>query len=203
MKKIVKNKQLKYDNIIKAAQKVFQNKGFLGSNMDEIAKKAKVTKQTIYRYFPSKEELFNITLENQRINSKDNFIDELKIPDSKKALENFAIGFIKKHLSKKHISNIRLIISEGHKVPQITKNFYAFGPEKTKQQLSSFIKERFNIDNAEFEILVFISTLISMRTPVLTGLAEIPCEEKIISHAKKTVNVLMNLIEIKQKELIQ
>jgi AcrR family transcriptional regulator len=44
--------------ILDAALTVFAEKGFAAARMDEVARRAGVTKGTIYLYFPSKEELF-------------------------------------------------------------------------------------------------------------------------------------------------
>ncbi len=49
------------EDILAAAKKVFAEKGFAGSTLDEIAIVAEYGKGTIYNYFSSKEELF-ITL---------------------------------------------------------------------------------------------------------------------------------------------
>ena len=46
------------NNIIKAAELIFDKKGFESSTMDDIAKQAEFTKKTIYSYFTSKEELY-------------------------------------------------------------------------------------------------------------------------------------------------
>lgn len=45
--------------ILEAALKVFAEKGFAASRMDDIARSAGVTKGTIYLYFASKEDVFN------------------------------------------------------------------------------------------------------------------------------------------------
>jgi len=51
--------------IMDAALKVFGNKGFMASTMEEIAQEAGVTKGTIYLYFRNKEGLFVQTIRNQ------------------------------------------------------------------------------------------------------------------------------------------
>jgi AcrR family transcriptional regulator len=53
-----KEKQLRKDDIVAAAEELFFKKGFHGTTMDEIAKKAEFTKMTVYSYFTSKEEIF-------------------------------------------------------------------------------------------------------------------------------------------------
>lgn len=54
--------------IIKSAEKIFFQKGFENSTMDDIAKEAEFTKKTLYSYFKSKEELYyEIMLEGFKI----------------------------------------------------------------------------------------------------------------------------------------
>lgn len=44
--------------IVNAAERVFFEKGFENSTMDDVAKEAEFTKKTLYSYFKSKEELY-------------------------------------------------------------------------------------------------------------------------------------------------
>ncbi|MBV9062671.1 MAG: TetR/AcrR family transcriptional regulator [Alphaproteobacteria bacterium] len=53
-----RRKDARPQEILDAALEVFAEKGFAAARMDEIAKRAGVTKGTIYLYFASKEELF-------------------------------------------------------------------------------------------------------------------------------------------------
>lgn len=52
-----REKQLRREEIIQAAEKVFFLKGFDKSTMDEIAEKVELSKGTLYLYFKSKEDL--------------------------------------------------------------------------------------------------------------------------------------------------
>ena len=49
--------------IVEAALDLFVEKGFSATKMDEIARRAGVTKGTVYLYFPSKEDLFRAVVE--------------------------------------------------------------------------------------------------------------------------------------------
>lgn len=53
-----REKQMREEEIIKAAEKIFCEKGFEETSMDEIAKEAEFTKRTLYQYFANKEELY-------------------------------------------------------------------------------------------------------------------------------------------------
>src|SRR5258706_6256167 len=49
--------------VMRAAQKLFESKGFSATTMDEIAAAAGVAKGAVYHHFPSKEELFEAVFE--------------------------------------------------------------------------------------------------------------------------------------------
>jgi len=53
-----RRKQARPAEIVEAALSVFAEKGYAGTRMDEIARRAGVTKGTIYLYFESKEAVF-------------------------------------------------------------------------------------------------------------------------------------------------
>lgn len=53
------------DRIIDAARQLFLTKGFNGSNLRDIAKKASVSMGGIYHHFGSKEEIYQALLENR------------------------------------------------------------------------------------------------------------------------------------------
>ena len=52
------NKSLKRALIVDAAERLFIEKNFESTSMDQVANKAGLTKRTIYQYFISKEDLF-------------------------------------------------------------------------------------------------------------------------------------------------
>jgi len=196
MKKIEQKKRQKLESIQNAARVLFQSNGFIGTSMDKIAEHAGVTKQTVYRYFESKEVLFKSALEAQRLQASNDFLEALDLEDATKALETFAMGFIERHLSKEHLANIRLLVSEGPMVPEITRAFYAIGPRRTKTRLARFFKDRFKIDDTQYEIDVFLGILLSMRMTVLTGLDAPPSPKRIRQHSEKAVKTVLKLLDL-------
>ncbi len=59
MKKREQLTEFNRNNILEAAQKLFEEKGLLQTTMDDIAKEADYSKSTIYVYFKSKDEIYN------------------------------------------------------------------------------------------------------------------------------------------------
>lgn len=52
------NKAQKKETFLSAAEKLFIQKGFENTSIDEVAKEAGLTKRTLYQYFVNKEDLF-------------------------------------------------------------------------------------------------------------------------------------------------
>ncbi len=73
-------KEARRDQILKAAEKVFSDKGFQNSTISDVAKETGVSDTTIYEYFSSKEELLfcipreGIELSKQMLDSHLNYI---------------------------------------------------------------------------------------------------------------------------------
>lgn len=53
-----REQEQKVEDILKSAKTIFKNKGFLKTTMDEIAYEASISKPTIYKFFPTKEDLY-------------------------------------------------------------------------------------------------------------------------------------------------
>ena len=53
-----KEKRIRQNDIVDAAERVFFAKGFEKATMDDVAREAEFSKRTLYVYFPSKEQLY-------------------------------------------------------------------------------------------------------------------------------------------------
>lgn len=61
-RKRVRDSKKSREDILKAAEEEFSDKGLYGTRIDEIAKKANINKRMIYEYFGSKESLYKAVL---------------------------------------------------------------------------------------------------------------------------------------------
>ena len=53
-----KERRIRKDDIVDAAERVFFAKGFERATMDDVAAEAEFSKRTLYTYFPGKEQLY-------------------------------------------------------------------------------------------------------------------------------------------------
>lgn len=190
MSKIEQNKEKKRQAIQKAAQDIFLSEGYVLASMDRIAAQAQVTKQTIYRYYPSKIDLFKATLQHMGNHSEISFLDHLQEPDNEVALYRFARGFIQAHLSKEHLATMRLLIAESDKAPEITSVFWDIGPNETDEKLVQFFTDRLGITHAETTVNFWTAILLAPRETTLIGRQK-PTGEQIEIWARDATRFLL------------
>jgi AcrR family transcriptional regulator len=85
-----RERKVRENEIIQAAEKILKTKGYNDTSMDEIAKEAQFTKRTLYQYFQNKEDLYFTVV----LNEYEKLFGYLK-----SGLENGDTGFMKIYLS--------------------------------------------------------------------------------------------------------
>lgn len=107
--KRVVNKAQKKEAFLNAAEKLFAEKGFENTSIDEVVKLAGLTKRTLYQYFQSKEDLFYaIALKGARqlYEASIGALDRGENVREKIRLANLAhLSFYKEHLDLFQILN--------------------------------------------------------------------------------------------------
>jgi len=86
-------KQARKQIVIESALALFAKKPFYEVGMREVADEAGISPATIYRYFPSQEELFNEAF-IQDISSASNQFEKMLENDEPVGIEDFAIKFV-------------------------------------------------------------------------------------------------------------
>jgi AcrR family transcriptional regulator len=88
-----KEKQARKQIVIESALALFAKKPFYEVGMREVADEAGISPATIYRYFPSQEELFNEAF-IQDISSASKEFEKMLEADEPVGIEDFAIKFV-------------------------------------------------------------------------------------------------------------
>ena len=97
--------------IVEAAKEVFIKKGYLGATTMELAKKANISEVTLFRYFPTKNELFMATVEPIITEAIDQVLKEKQVP-AEHLLEEFMRERIHFITSNQELIKLTLIESE-------------------------------------------------------------------------------------------
>jgi len=88
-----KEKQARKQIVVESALTLFAKKPFYEVGMREVADEAGISPATIYRYFPSQEELFNEAF-IQDISSASKEFKKLVLKDKPASIEKFAVKFV-------------------------------------------------------------------------------------------------------------
>ncbi|MFF5447654.1 TetR/AcrR family transcriptional regulator [Streptomyces sp. NPDC012888] len=131
---------LKHQAIMEAATSAFMNKGYSGTSMDDIAKLAAVSKQTVYKHFSDKEKLFAeiVLATTDRI---DGMVDLVAhIPADAEALEDNLTRLARQFLAALTRPEVlqlrRLVIANADSFPELGASWYEQGFERVLATLA-------------------------------------------------------------------
>lgn len=103
----------KREAIVQAAQSLFMECGFERTSMSMIAERMRGSKQTLYNYFQSKEDLLRAVLEYDVGKVADQVPDHFRdAKDLREALISFGIVYLEAQLSPSAIANIRVVSTQ-------------------------------------------------------------------------------------------
>jgi TetR/AcrR family transcriptional repressor of mexJK operon len=131
----------KHREILEAAAWVFMKKGYDGTSMEEIAIKAGVSKQTVYKHFADKERLFSdIVLATT--SQVDRVIGLVTGPlgetlELEKDLTALGRQFVTSLMDPQVLRLRRLIISNADRMPELGRAWYEQGFERVLAKLAT------------------------------------------------------------------
>ena len=150
---------MKEEQIINAARELFKNYGFKKVSMDEIARKAGVTKRTVYKYFASKQDLLKYFINEELINMKKIIEDTEKRNSDFFECVHECIFRLLQYNHKRKFLKVILEEAEVLKDEKITKEISVIDEQiqkYIKEKLKYAVKEKYidveNIDIAAFLI---------------------------------------------------
>lgn len=173
-------KQLKRDQIRIGARRLFLEQGFAGTSTDAIAAAASVSKQTLYAYYPTKEDLLADVLQHLLDGlPHDSFLTSLNdrpIDDSETLqvlLVDLAQRMIGSIMQPDYIALMRVLIAEAPRLPQLSHLFTSTAPERAFRSIAILLREAHrsgvvNIPDVDAATRLFIGPLLTYA--ILDGL---------------------------------
>lgn len=133
------------DKILAAAEMVFLANGFRGSNLDEVARIADVSKQTVYAHFKSKRELFIAVVEAMTGGGFDTHRARVQDPPANSSLGQFLSDYAAQQLAivmtPRLLQLRRLVIGERALFPEMGEALYRRGPGQSISRLATILKK--------------------------------------------------------------
>ncbi|WP_246024388.1 TetR/AcrR family transcriptional regulator [Azospirillum ramasamyi] len=172
--------------IMEAAGALFLEHGYSAVSMDTVAKKANVSKATLYAHFGSKEELFRAMVACECANSVMAGIWEeaMRLPVTE-GLRLIGRTFVRFIASPKALGVYRMVLGEVLRQPQLAQAFYESGPAETFERARQFMahaagKGELAITDFDLATHQFFGLLkANMHMKLLLCLSERPSDEEL------------------------
>ena len=127
--------------VLDAAVDVFLANGFLGTSMDDVAARAAVSKQTVYKQFVSKEALFVGIVRGMTDPAGDRVQAEMRDPENADELRAELLAYAERQLAIVMTPRLmqlrRVVIGEAGRFPELGKALYDGGPGRAIAGLSA------------------------------------------------------------------
>ena len=132
----------KFDQVLEGAREVFLSDGFEGASVDEIARRAGVSKATLYSYFPDKRLLFMEVAKTECRRQADRAIEQIDMTQPVATILREAAGQMMDFICSDFGQKIfRICVAESERFPALGAEFYQSGPALVRARLVEFFRE--------------------------------------------------------------
>jgi AcrR family transcriptional regulator len=184
--------------IAEAARVEFLSRGFSAASVDQIAKRAGVSKKTLYRLIATKADLFKASV-------TDRIAEYLSVVDAgaaeglsvSKALERLMIEYGKLTLSNETIAIQRLAISEADRFPELAASFYQDAVLVTQSALTKYLAAQVArgtlrlADPREAAGMLRGMMIMEPQRSVMLGRGVLPSADEIAERARACVSLFL------------
>jgi AcrR family transcriptional regulator len=148
--KYQRRKEDRPQEIADAAFKMFAEKGYAATRIDDVAKRAGVSKGLTYLYYKTKEDLFKAVVKNVVVRRVDSLIGNVETTElsSEDFLRGPLLDFMKKVPGSPIAIVIRLLISEGPRHPDLVKYYYENVVARGLEAIRQFVAR--GVERGEF-----------------------------------------------------
>ena len=122
------------------AEQVFLESGFSDTTMQAVALRAGASKETLYRHFGSKEELFGEIVANRARRLLARLDDDAERPGSMAGvLRDLGINLLDGLTNSEAIPLLRIVVAETSRDTALGRIFYSAGPARALSRLTDFL----------------------------------------------------------------
>lgn len=192
----------KHRAIVRAAREVFLGNGYLGTNMDLIASRSGVSKQTVYTHFGSKEALFVEIVGSMTGDAGDRVHHERPELGDDAELEAYLCAFAERQLrivtEPELLQLRRLVIGEVARFPELARVLYERGPQRAIGELTAMFEvlhERGLLAGddpaAQAEWFNWLVMAAPLNRAMMLGDAAVPDEDERRRHVAEAVRIFL------------
>ena len=192
MSKTIQNAEQKQQAIVSAAEALFLQQGYGVTSMDQIAKKAGVTKQTVYRYYASKNDLFAAVMQRVQTARSEAYCFGSKTIDEE--LTGFAGYLLSFHLQEQALGLYRIMLTEAAQENLLT-TFQNQGPQHVLKPLTEYLSQQTQLKDPEFSAQMFATMILAPRNQMIMSKTNNMKKSAQKEHVIKVTTLFMKMIE--------
>lgn len=132
----------KFGQVLDGAREVFMADGFEGASVDDIAKAAKVSKATLYTYFPDKRLLFMEVAKIECRRQADTALETINmaapVADVLRDIAMQMVTFVTSDFGQRIF---RICVGESDRFPDLGREFYASGPALVRNRITDYLTQ--------------------------------------------------------------
>ncbi len=189
----------KRGEILRAAAKLFFEKGYEATTTRDIATLAKTSKRTVYAEFPSKDMILRALISGSTAEITE--VIDLELPKTREALlatlREFGGHFLQLVLDQRRMSMTRLAIAESLRSPAIGQEIETLGRQKLAASVERVLRHAAAeglVQGRDIELLMnayFYVLLGNLQMGILLGTEPLPSKETIA----KRVDIAMKIVD--------
>ena len=135
----------KHEAIVEAAARLFLRKGYPRTSMDDVAAEAAVSKQTVYKHFADKEQLFThiVLATTDEVDAVVRLVSAAlgESADVEGELAELARSFLRTLMAPPLLRLRRLVISSAGQFPEVGRTWYERGFERVLEALADRFRD--------------------------------------------------------------
>lgn len=145
-----RRKEDRPQEIADAAFKEFAEKGYSAARIDDVARRAGVSKGLTYLYYKTKEDLFKAVVKNVVVRRVDALLDDVETTElsSEDFIRGPLLTFMKRVPGSPIAIVIRLLIAEGRRHPDLVDYYYDNVVARGLEAIRGFLKR--GVERGEF-----------------------------------------------------
>ena len=149
--KYQRRKEDRPQEIADAAFEAFAEKGYAATRIDDVARRAGVSKGLTYLYYKTKEDLFKAVVRNVVVRRVDALVADVEETDlsSEAFIRGPMLEFMKRVPGSPIAIVIRLLVSEGRRHPDLVDYYYDNVVARGLEAIRSFVER--GVDRGEFK----------------------------------------------------
>jgi AcrR family transcriptional regulator len=187
--------------LLQAAEDIFLNQGFGAACMDVVAKRAGVSKKTIYGFVSNKEELFAAVMRDHVEQSPPPPLPEevATAAEVERALVEHLSELGRIRLLPFVLKLFRVTIAEAPRFPEIARTFYREGPQRHADLITGWLQRQVEkglivLDNPAEAATILTSAIIvePLRVAALLGEQALPTPAAMEARAKMVAQFFLH-----------